>query len=158
MIQLWGRSQTLSSLSFPFFPLPLQTKEKNRKERALEEDEEKWRSMDSRENGNPFFHCVTGLVYNPSPMCGSLLRLLVFVVSHPDTTVQHCPITVWPAIYYRDKRHIVNQVLNFPFTHFLLLYWCWTGLCLVWMRLGLNRILGKIRYSLSDWHTCRSVV
>lgn len=51
--------------------------------------------MESRENGNPFFHCITGLVHNPS--------LLGFVVLHPGRTAQRCPVTAWPTVCYWDK-------------------------------------------------------
>lgn len=66
-----------------------------------------------------------------------------------DTTARRYSITVCPPIYYQDKRHIVSRALHFLFAHFLLLHWCWAGLCLNLMRPELNHIL---RYSSSDWY------
>lgn len=145
MIQLPGRSQTLPSLCLPFFPLPLQTKEKNRNERALEEDEEKRRSMESRENGNPFFHCTV------PAWCAARCCACWFLWF--CTQVPQCSVALSGPLFITGTRvnhywHVVNPVLSFPFTHFLLLFWYWVGLCLIWMRLGLNHILGKIRYPL----------
>lgn len=162
MIQLRGRSQTLPLLSLLFPPSTDIEKERKEKEvrwKRMKKNEKMWivEKMESPFSLHSRDQCTT-----PSILRRSSLRLLVFVVAFVvfclAKIAQHYTITVWPAVYCQDKRHIVNRALNFPFTHFLLLHWCWASLCLNLVGPELNHILGNTSYSSADWHICRSVV
>ena len=136
-------------LSFSFFLLPPQVQGEKIRKSALGKDEGKWNGVDSRGNGIPFSLYSRDSCTTPSEMCRSWVCLLVFVVAFvvlcSDTVAQHYSIALWPAIYYQDKKCIVNRAFNFLFTHFLLPYWCWTGLRLNLVRPELNHILENRR-------------